>query len=139
MDIQHALGYYHSSVVYFPIILFVGALIADVCNYFGKTRALRIGHWLIILGLITCVPAIFTGSIAEIGFDSTNPIVAKHRFLGFMTGVSASFYAGLRISAMWWKLNIPSAFYVGLSFLLVSLILWASDYGALIHILTATG
>lgn len=123
---------YHSLFVFFPIFFFTAALVADLFYYFGKTRALTIGHWLIIIGVISCMPAITTGLAAALSFDPTDYLIQKHNHLGFATGISGSFYAGLRISAMVWSLPIKPIHYVFLSMLLLALVSWTSDYGMLI-------
>lgn len=129
---QQLIGQFHSLFFNFPIVLFTGALVTDLLNYFGKSRAFTAGHWLIIAGVVMCVPTIITGLSAAESFDANDYILAKHRSLGYATGISGSLYAGLRISAMCWKLPLLPAHYLGLSLLLVALTSWTSDYGALI-------
>jgi uncharacterized membrane protein len=123
----------HNIWVYVPIFLFIGALIADIFNYYGRKHAFSFGNWLVILGWIACIPAIMTGLTAMQGYDLNDYFVSQHRYLGYATGVSASLYAGLRISAMIWKLPLKPVHYVVLSALMVALISWASDYGFLIR------
>lgn len=132
MTFEQTMIEYHNFFFHFPVILFTAALIADLFNYFGKTRAFTAGHWLIIAGLLTCIPTIITGLAAAPAFDSANIFLEKHRSLGFSTAISSSLYAGLRISAMIWALPLKPLHYVGFSILLVALISWTSDYGALI-------
>jgi len=126
------IGQYHLIFFYFPIILFTGALIADILNYFGYTRAFKFGNWLIICGVIACMPTLFTGLAAAFSFDQTNPILLKHQSLGYATAISGSFYAGIRISTMFWKLPLLPSHYMGLSLLLVALVTWTCDYGGLL-------
>ena len=114
-------------------MLFTAALIADLFHYFGKKKALTVGHWLVILGVLSCMPTITTGLAAQGNFDPNDLIVQKHRYLGFVTGIAGSFYAGFRISAMIWKFPLKPIHYVFLSMLLLALVSWTSDYGALIR------
>ena len=134
MTIDQVIGQYHSLFLYFPIVLFTGALGADLMNYFGKAKFLVVGHWLIIMGWVFCIPAIITGLSGATGFEPGSYLVEEHGNLGYATGISGSFYAGLRISAMLWKLPLKAIHYVFLSALLVALISWTSDYGFLIHV-----
>lgn len=131
-SLDQTIGQYHALFLLFPIIAFTGALICDLLNTFGIKKALTIGHWLIITGVLLCIPTIFTGEEAAMSFNPNDAMLAKHRFLGFATGVCSSLYAGLRISAMYWRLAIPPNLYLGLSILLVALVSWTSDYGALL-------
>ena len=123
----------HRLLLYFPIFFFIAALVADILNYYGRNRWLVTGHWLIILGWIFCIPTIITGLTAMQGYDLNDYFVYQHRYLGYATGISASLYAGLRISVMIWKLPLRPIHYVVLSALMVALISWASDYGFLIR------
>lgn len=136
MNLEQAIGNAHFYLVYIPIVLFFGALVADIIYYFRRDRALIFGHWLVIAGVLMCIPALFSGVVLESIYDQNNPILIEHRLLGFTTGVAGSFYAGLRIAAMWWDLKIPPGFYIALSALLFALISWTADYGALISFIT---
>lgn len=129
---QQAISQYHSFFAHLPLILFTAALVTDLLNYFGKSKAFLAGHWLIILGVLTCIPTITTGLAAATPLDPAEYFLEKHRYLGFVTGISGSLYAGLRISAMLWQLPLKPGHYVWASILLVALISWTSDYGALI-------
>lgn len=131
-QVQQVIGQFHAFFVHFPIILFTAALVADLLNYFGKSRAFTAGHWLVIAGVVMCIPAIITGLTAAESFDAADVFLVKHRFLGLATGISGSLYAGLRISAMRWQLPLNPAHYLGLSVLMVALVSWTSDYGALV-------
>lgn len=131
-SIDQAVGKFHPLFLHFPIVLFTAALITDLLNYFGKTKAFIAGHWLVIAGVVTCIPTIITGLAAASSFDPTDYLIEKHRDLGFATGISGSLYAGLRISAMLWNLGLKPIHYVGFSVLLVALVSWTSDYGGLI-------
>jgi len=126
------IGQAHAYFFYFPIIFFMAALIADILNYFGYQRAFTIGHWLIISGVVMCIPTIVTGLNAANSFDLSDPILAQHSYLGYATGISGSCYAGIRISAMLWKLPLLPSHYMGMSILLVALVSWASTSGGLI-------
>lgn len=126
------MSHYHSFFAHFPLILFTAALVTDLLNYFGKSKAFVAGHWLIILGVIFCIPTITTGLAEAAHLDPKEYFLEQHRSLGFATAISASLYAGLRISAMLWKLPLKPVHYVGASILLVALVSWASDYGFLI-------
>jgi len=130
---EQDIGQWHRFLFYFPLILFITAFICDILYYFGKNWAFTMGHWMVIFGVMMCVPTLATGLEAAQSFDPQNIFLIKHRFLGYATGVSGSLYAGLRISVMWWKqpIFLPSH-YVGLSFLLVALVFWTSDYGGLL-------
>lgn len=130
--LEDLIGHYHALFSLFPIILFTGVLVCDLLNSFGKRRALTIGHWLVIAGVIICMPTLLTGLEAAKNFKPDDDVVAMHRILGFATAVSASLYAGLRISVMLWKLNISPNLYLGMSILLVALVSWTADYGALL-------
>lgn len=132
MALEQAIGQFHSLFLYFPIVLFTAAFMADFLNYFGKTGAFIAGHWLVIAGVIFCIPTIITGLAASASFASDGYLIEKHRFLGFATGVLGSFYAGLRISSMLWKLPLKPIHYVFLSVLLVALVSLTSDYGVLV-------
>lgn len=127
-------GQLHSFFWYFPVILFCAALVADFFYYIGRPKALIVGHWLIIAGVLSCIPTLVTGMEAEVNFDPSNLFVEKHRHLGWATAISSSFYAGLRIAAMIWPLPLKPVHYLFLSLLLVALVSWASDYGWLIRI-----
>lgn len=130
---EELLGHFHLFLWYLPLVVFNMVLISDLLSYYGKLKTFTLGHWLVILGLITCIPTIMTGLVIVNNFDINDVIVSKHQFLGFTTGLSASLYAGLRISAMWWKLSLKPMHYVGLSLLMVALISWTNDYGMLIQ------
>lgn len=123
---------FHTFFVHFPILLFSAALICDLLHAMGKPKALYLGHWLIILGVLMCIPTILTGLEIPDAAESTDPFVQRHRILGIATGIAGSLYSGLRIAAMWWHLRIRPTFYIGLSVLMVALVSWTSDYGALI-------
>lgn len=125
-------GNFHSYIFYVPTILFMAALICDLFNYFGKQSAFIVGHWLIIFGTIFCIPTIVTGLSAALSHNPNDFFLIKHLHLGYATGISGSFYAGIRISSMYWNLPLLPIHYVWLSLLLVALISWTSDYGALI-------
>lgn len=132
LTVEQAVGQFHPIFLHFPIVLFTAALIADLLNYFGKKRAFVAGHWLIIIGVITCIPTIITGLAAEVNFNPNDYLLQKHRSLGFATGISGSLYAGLRISTILWNLSLKPIHYLFLSVLLVALVSWTSDYGGLI-------
>lgn len=132
LTVEQAMGQLHAMFVNFPIIFFTAALIADLFSYFGKKNALIAGHWLMIIGVVTCIPAIVTGLAAAIGFEPMNGFLEEHRYLGIATGISSSLYAGLRISAMLWSLPLKPLHYVFFSVMLVALVSWTSDYGGLI-------
>jgi uncharacterized membrane protein len=127
-----AITQFHVYFFYAPLVFFIAALVADIFNYFGYTRAFTIGHWLIIAGVVMCVPTIVSGQIAAYSFDESNPILAKHSYLGNAVGLCGSLYAGLRISTMLWKLPLLPVHYMGMSVLLVALIAWTSTLGGLI-------
>lgn len=129
---ENAFGQLHSIFLLFPIILFTAVLICDLTYGMGKEGALKVGHWLVILGLLFCIPTIITGQEAAKSFDPLTPNLPQHLFLGFATGFAASLYAGLRIAVMLWDLRIKSTIYIGLSVLMAALVSWTSDYGALI-------
>lgn len=129
---EQAIGKLHTMLWIFPMLFFASALVADIFHYFGRKRGFTIAHWLVILGVISCIPVIITGLAAQTSFDPNSYLVAKHRFLGYATGIAGSFYAGLRISAMIWNLPLKPIHYVFLTFLLFALASWASDYGGLI-------
>jgi Predicted membrane protein len=129
---EQMIGQYHPLILHFPIVLFAAALVTDILNYFGKSRALYVGHWLVIAGVVTCIPTIITGLAASAGYDVNDPIIVEHRFLGYSTAIFGSFYAGLRISVMRWNLKFRPFYYLVLSVILVALVSWTSDYGGLI-------
>jgi len=125
-------GHLHILLWIFPALFFGAALVSDVLACLGRERALRIGHWLVILGVISSIPVITTG-LAEAG--NVNPedyFLAKHRYLGIAVGVWGSLYAGLRISSMFWDLPLAAKHYAFLSMLMLALIWWTCDYGWLI-------
>jgi uncharacterized membrane protein len=125
------IGQWHSIFLHFPIILFTAALVCDLLNYFNRSKALMAGHWMVIAAVVMCIPAIITGIAAASALDSNDLFLSKHRTLGYSTGMFGSLYAGLRIAVMKWKFNFKPAHYVGLSILMVALVSWTSDYGAL--------
>src|SRR5262245_15477474 len=127
--IMHTIGQFHSLAVLFPIIIFTAVLICDLLYSFGKNKAFVIGHWLVIAGVISCMPAILTGLDAAPNFNPENNFLQIHRQLGFATGIASSLYAGLRISAMLWTLPISKNWYLFLSLLLLALVSWTCDYG----------
>lgn len=131
VSLEHTIGQFHSLSVLLPIILYTAVLICDLISSFGKPKALIIGHWLVIAGVISCMPAIFTGLEAAKHFPPENALLNTHTWLGFATGIMCSLYAGLRISAMLWKLPISSKWYLFMSMLLLALISWTSDSGIL--------
>lgn len=132
MDALYVIGQYHPILLHFPIVLFVAALVTDILNYFGKPRALYVGHWLVIAGVVMCIPTILTGLAASTSFDANDSLIAKHKLLGFSTAICGSLYAGLRISVMRWHLYLRPVYYLMMSVLLVILVSWTSDYGGLI-------
>jgi uncharacterized membrane protein len=129
---EYYVGQYHALFWFLPVILFTAALIADLMHYYGKKRAFVVAHWLVIAGVVSCIPTLLTGIAAETSFAPGNVFLEQHRYLGFATGISGSLYAGLRISAMLWYLPLKPVHYVFLSLLLVALVSWTSDYGGLI-------
>lgn len=133
MTVDQLIGQYHTFFLYFPVVLFTAAFVADLLNYFGRPGFFKVGHWLIISGVVFCIPVIITGLSAAAAFEPGNYLVEEHGTLGYATGISGSFYAGLRISAMLWKLPLKAIHYVVLSGLLVALVSWASDIGFLIR------
>ncbi len=132
MTVQQLMGKYHALFFLFPLGFFCAALVMDILHYFGKRWVFVIGHGLVIAGVVMCVPTILTGMLAAQNYDLQDLIVAKHRTLGYSTGICGSLYAGLRISAMCWKLPLSPTVYIYLSVLLVALVFWTSDYGALL-------
>lgn len=123
------IGQYHSIVLHVPILLFFAALVADIMYYYGKERAVKVGHWLVIAAVVACIPTILTGLAAAMVMDPNDPILAKHQFLGYCTGVCGSLYAGLRISVMCWRLQLRPIYYLILSVSMVALVSWTSDSG----------
>jgi uncharacterized membrane protein len=131
--VEQAMGQLHMLLWFFPMIFFITALIADIFYYFRWPDAVKIGHWLIILGALSCIPTITTGLAAAASFDPNEYLLQKHRYLGFATGIAGWLYAGLRISAMLWRLPILPKHYVFLSILLMALASWACDFGGLLE------
>jgi hypothetical protein len=134
LTLEEYIGQFHAIFSYVTLAFFLAAFIADLLNYFGRTKALAFGHWFIILGVLSCIPTLFTGIAAEESFTTTNFFLEKHISLGYTTAISASFYAGLRISAMLWSLPLKPLHYVFLSLLMVALVFWTLDYGWLIKL-----
>lgn len=132
VPLEYTIGQFHSLSILLPIIIFTAVLICDLIHSFGKPRAFIIGHWLVIAGVIACMPAILTGLEAAKHFQPENDLLKTHSWLGFATGVSSSLYAGLRISAMLWNLPISKKWYLFMSMLLLALISWTCDYGILL-------
>jgi len=130
--VEQVFGYYHATLFNFPLILFSTALGCDILFYYDKLRSLKWGHSFVVLGVIMCIPTIVTGLAASVNLDITDSILAKHRMLGYATGMFGSLYAGLRISAMWWDLPLLPKHYIGLSVMMVALISWCCDYGVLV-------
>lgn len=137
VTLEQYVGQLHPIFWYFPLFFFSGALVADLFYYFDRPKAFIIGHWLIIVGVLSFIPTLITGSAAEVNYDAANFFVEKHRHLGFTTAIAGSFYAGLRISAMLWTLPLKAFHYAFLSMLMVAMILWTSDFGWLIHTASA--
>lgn len=133
ITLEHAIGQYHSLAALLPIILFTAALICDLVHSFGNRKAFIIAHWLIIAGVVACMPTILTGLEAAKYFKPENEFLATHRWLGFATGITTSFYAGLRISSMIWELPISKKWYLVMSILVLALVSWTSDYGVLLN------
>ena len=129
---MEAIGKLHAFFIHFPMLLFTAALLADVLHYFGKLKTLTIGHWLVIIGVVMCIPTIITGVAAANGYASSDFFLERHRMLGYTTGICGSLYAGLRISYMIWKLPLQPFHFVFLSLLLIALVSWTGDYGSLI-------
>lgn len=124
---------YHAIALHFPIILLTGALIADMLNYFGVKGTLKIGHYLVILGLISCVPALYTGLLSAQTFNPNDALILHHRFLSITGAIFTSLYAGLRISFLYWKIQFNAIYYLILSVLLVLLFSWIRNSGETIH------
>lgn len=122
----------HDILLNFPILLFSAALVCDLLNGIGKTKALHVGHWLVILGAAFCLPTVLTGIGAAQHIDSMNQNLFIHKWLGFATTIFAIFYAICRTAALCGKGIFHPYIYIGLSVLLVALNLWTSDYGELI-------
>ena len=127
------LGHYHSIILYIPLALFVVALVWDVLYYLGRVKSLMIGHGLIILGVIALTLTMITGFGAAFHFDSQNVYLIKHQSLSYILLISASLYAGLRISYVVWSLPLKPIHFVFLSTLILALISLNCDYGFLIH------
>ncbi|MBA3816960.1 MAG: hypothetical protein H0X29_10685 [Parachlamydiaceae bacterium] len=132
VPLEYTIGQLHSLTVLLPILIFTAVLICDLIHTFGKPKALVIGHWLVILGLLACMPAILTGLEAAQHYRPESELLENHRWLGFATGISCSLYAGLRISTMLWKLPISKKWYLVMSVLLLALVTWTSDVGILL-------
>jgi uncharacterized membrane protein len=127
--LNEMIGSYHGITAHFPTVLFAAALICDLLYYFGKLSTLKSGHWLVILGVIACMPALFTGIVAAHEITTPSPVLAKHISLGYMTAIGTSLYAGLRISDRWWQLDVPASLYIMIDVVIIALISWTSDYG----------
>lgn len=132
ISLEYTIGQFHSLAALLPIIIFTAVLICDLIHSFGKRKAFIIGHWLVIAGVIACMPAILTGLEAAQHFKPENDFLETHRWLGFATGVTSSLYAGLRISTMLWDIPISKKWYLVMSILLLALVSWTSDYGILL-------
>ena len=130
--LEKFIGHYHATFFHILLALLIAALVSDILAYYGKLKSFTLGNCLIISALIVCIPSILTGIAASVNFNHTDYFYVKHQFLGYATGVSCSLYAGLRISAMWWKLPLLPIHYVILSIMMVALVLWTSDFGALL-------
>jgi uncharacterized membrane protein len=129
---EEKVGQFHPLVLHFPIVLFTATLVCDMWAYFRRLENYSAGTWLLVAGLISCAPTLLKGLAASAGMDPDDIILAKHRTLAFTTASFASFYVGLRIALMWWKVDFPGSFYVGLSIIMVALVTWTADYGGLI-------
>jgi uncharacterized membrane protein len=125
-------GSVHPVLLHFPIVLFCAALICDLLNGIGKPRALVVGHWMVIIGAIFCLPTILTGLAAAENFDPNDVYVFNHKWFGIATGIFAALYSVLRIGVLFEKWTFFPLVYVFCSVILVSLTLWTSDYGGLI-------
>lgn len=131
---QLVIGEFHPYLTFLPILFFTLALFGDLFNQFGKRRGFSFANWCVILGCISCIPTVLTGIYAADFYDAKNVFLHKHTTLGYATAVSASLYAGLRISAMIWQLPLLPSHYVWLSILMLALVSWTSDYGLLINV-----
>lgn len=114
--------------------LFTVALLCDFLYAWKKRSSfLTAGHWFIIAGLLMSMPTILTGLEAAKMHDPADLKLAKHTLLGYATGIFGSFYAGLRIAVMCWKIKMPALVYVILSLLMVSIVYWTSQSGILLR------
>jgi uncharacterized membrane protein len=132
--LNESIGSYHAFTAHFPVLFFAAALIWDLLYYFDKIRSPKGGHWLVIFGVIACMPVLFTGIAAAQHAQVQAPILAKHLSLGYMTAVGTSLYSGLRISDMWWHLEIPASMYIMIDIVMIALISWTADYGWLAQV-----
>jgi len=131
-SLEETLGQFHPVVLHFPITLFTIALVCDLWSYFKGKEDYRIGTLFVIAGLIACAPTLLTGLAASEAMDQNDPVLIRHRTLAFSTTGFASLYTGIRIAVKWWKLEVPRWFYISMSFILVAMVSWTSDYGGLI-------
>lgn len=131
---QQVIGGFHPYLAFFPLMLFIGALVADIFYYMGKSKGFTAGHIFVILGWLSCIPVVVTGHFAILDFDATNAIVSEHQSIGYVTMWASSAYVGLRISAYLWNVPLLPIHYVGFSALMVAVVLWASNYGYLINL-----
>lgn len=132
--LNQTIGSYHALMAHVLMAIFAAALVCDVLAYFGKARALQAAHWLVIVGVVACMPVLFTGMAAAQAADVHDPFLARHITLGYTTAVATSLYAGFRIAAMWWHLQVPASFYLMATIIIVALISWTADYGWLFQV-----
>lgn len=130
------LGHIHSWIWYAPMIIFVTVFLSDLLAYYGKLKTFKLGHWLVVLGFIACIPTILSGFSIQVNLDPNQVFVAKHRLLGIYTVGSAFVYACLRMALLKWDFPFKPIYYLGLTALMIALISWTNDYGLLIKLST---
>jgi len=134
-DLDNYVGTFHPLLVHFPIVLFTLTLICDLLYGIGKTKAFMIANWMLLGGIVMCIPTLATGWIASESFpvdDPILPIVQKHMYFAFTTSSLALIYGLFRLVSILKHWNIYPIVFVGLSVVLVTLVSWTSDYGGLI-------
>jgi uncharacterized membrane protein len=122
----------HAWLASLPIILFTTALIADLFYAFGKGWGFTLGHCIVFVGSILCIPVIFTGFAISGFYNPEDLFLQKHTVLGIFTGIAAGFYSIMRFAAMRGKWLFPLSIYIGCSMVMMGLVSWTADLGQLI-------
>src|ERR1700722_10305810 len=95
--VDNYIGTFHPILVHFPIVLFTLTLICDLLYGIGKTRSFMVANWMLLGGIIMCIPTLATGWEASESFPPDNPIVPKHMILAFTTSSFALIYGIFRL------------------------------------------
>lgn len=130
--IAHAPGFglWHPIFVHFPIVLFSLTLFLDILYSWGKLESPQLGTWCFILGVIALIPTLISGWAASQSIPpKEDPILYSHMLRAFFLAPYTLLYLVLRLKVMPGSQPI---LYVLLSFALVGLTYWTSNFGGLL-------